>query len=215
MQIPTFADEATRENELAREVAGIKEAVAVLPLSEDEKTTLFMCDGEDLDPKNPFLSWAKVEREGRRWLATRNSKPSPRLTPNACTPSELWAHHTDGQVCTIWRDAVREINYRRVSRVMRAARLDAEKVRLWSFWLGHEYEFVHAKRADLRLDHKQHHSPPKHEHPSHTQAAMETVRGERPEPQDVWGVLESKVSLATLSPALTAADELFLCLTDA
>lgn len=68
----------------------------------------------------------------------------------------------------VWRDAVIEINHRRISRIMVQCRLDREKLELWAWWL----------------------------HSSPAPAEGAEARSQ-PDLDDVWPLVEIRVSVAT------------------
>lgn len=103
------------------QVFGVKGATALLPLSTSAKDDIFSWEGA-LDFADPFLSWSYIKTEGDQ--ALREKKRA--------------GDHSDAELWGVWRDAVVEINFRRVARVLRQARLDREKLGLWKWWLGVE-----------------------------------------------------------------------------
>lgn len=81
-------------------VSGLRAAVAVLPLSAEEKTDLYRGGAGEarIDCQDPFLGWSLVEFAGRRELNRRRKA--------GAGEAEL------ARAQAVWRDAVVEVNYR-------------------------------------------------------------------------------------------------------
>jgi hypothetical protein len=102
------------------------------------------------------------------------------------------------------RDALVEINFRRVLRVLRACKIDRQRLHLWRTWLGAEAPDAAGARAEDLADLGLALSPSVKEEgaiKSREQLASEArARWNKgaslPDPLDVWDVLERRVSLA-------------------
>ncbi|GAA5891462.1 hypothetical protein JCM5296_006542 [Sporobolomyces johnsonii] len=99
----------------------LKSACAALPLPQERKDDLYLATSSSLplgsvSSQNPFLAFRQIKREA------------------ACFARE--GAENDEKMHPVWRDAVREINERRVAAVMRRTRIDRERLALWEVWLG-------------------------------------------------------------------------------
>ncbi|ORY90814.1 hypothetical protein BCR35DRAFT_299402 [Leucosporidium creatinivorum] len=123
-----FADRSTPNDDFGApqpnepSALGLKAATALLPLSPARKDDIFGWE-QEIDAHQPFLAWTFVKYEGERALAQRRQRDLP-------------GSRSDEELFGIWRDAVVEINYRKVARVLKGCRLDREKLGLWRWWLG-------------------------------------------------------------------------------
>lgn len=139
-------------------------AHATLPLDECEKIEI-MSNETCLDANDPFLAWHRIRFDGDRLLKRRAVGD--------------FEGRSDEDLLHVWRDAVIEINYHRIMRVLGHCRVDRERVRLWRHWL--------AVDADADGD---------------------DDRTERPEFEDVWDLIEARVSLVIKPPFFNSPDAL-------
>lgn len=105
---------------------GLKKATALLPLSPERKDDIFGWE-MSLDVRDPFLAFSLVKMEGESILARRRAR-------------EVEGKRSDEELWTVWKYSVVEINFRRIGRVMKDCRLDREKLRLWNYWFGQKVE---------------------------------------------------------------------------
>lgn len=113
---------------------GLKAATAVLPLSTRRKDAIYGWEMAPC-PQDPFLAFERdVKKAGlKTWRRIR-----------AAEEGENDADHDGGDATDegraallgVWRDAVIEINYRRVTKVIKSCRLDREELALWRWWFG-------------------------------------------------------------------------------
>lgn len=117
----------------------LRTACAALPIADDDKVLLFadssspaaFLPGGAVDPRNPFVSFRQIKTDAAAAMSSA-------LAPGGQKASELEP---------MWREAVREINYRRAIGVMRArTRVDRQRVELFRLWFG-EYDAA-SKRAN-------------------------------------------------------------------
>lgn len=187
-----FADRSTpsdnigapQPNEMG--ALGLKAATALLPLSPARKDDIFGWE-QEIDAHQPFLAWTFVKYEGERALVQRRQRDLP-------------GSRSDEELFGIWRDAVVEINYRKVARVLKGCRLDREKLGLWRWWLGlpveppqegeeeqlYECETDTSRSSSLRA--------PNGRPGSGVDAKAWSEKDPRPMLDDVWDLLEGKVS---------------------
>lgn len=102
------------------------------------ETELWM---SEVDARNPFISWNLVKKRlddddlafASASLRARERRYAQKLLERRGSVASAEAPSYD-----LTKDAVVEINYRRVMRVMRACKVDRHKVQLWKIWLGVE-----------------------------------------------------------------------------
>lgn len=107
----------------------LRTACAALPIAKDDKIVLW-CDssspasylpGGAVDPRNPFIPYRRIKLDAAAGMQSASS-------PGGTRASDLEP---------VWREAVREINFRRALGVMRArTKLDRQRVELFRVWLG-------------------------------------------------------------------------------
>lgn len=108
------------------EVEGLEKATALLPLSPERKDDIFGWE-QGIDVRDPFLAFSFVKIEGESILARRRAR-------------EVEGKRSDEALWKVWKYSVVEINFRRIGRVMKSCRLDREKLRLWNYWFGLKVE---------------------------------------------------------------------------
>ncbi|BGP05590.1 hypothetical protein JCM10049v2_001396 [Rhodotorula toruloides] len=176
----------------------LRTACAALPLSSKRRAALFaesvspasFAVGE-VDPRNPFLAFKRIKMEA---AATFDGGECGTEKASSKEP--------------VWRDAVREINYRRVLGVLKAhARIDRQRLELWRLWLGAR-DLKGVVSVGVRADAAE--GPAKGVGQEGAKAVMaaakvvakkertdvwEEIDGDanRPEADDVWDVIESKL----------------------
>ncbi|BGO97346.1 hypothetical protein NBRC10513v2_001267 [Rhodotorula toruloides] len=176
----------------------LRTACAALPLSPKRRAALFaesvspasFAVGE-VDPRNPFLAFKRIKME-----ATATFDGGECGTEKASSKEP------------VWRDAVREINYRRVLGVLKAhARIDRQRLELWRLWLGAR-DLKGVVSMGVRADAAE--GPAKGVGQEGAKAVLaaakvvakkertdvwEEIDGDanRPEADDVWDVIESKL----------------------
>lgn len=198
-----FADRSTPHDDVGDRPSdevfamGLKGATALLPLSAARKDEIFGWE-QEIDAHQPFLAWSSVKYEGERTLVQRRQRDPA-------------GSRSDEELFGIWRDAVIEINFRKIARVLKACRLDREKLGLWRWWLGLpvEPEVGGGEEQGSRL----YESPPDSSRASSMRApngrpssgvdanAWETM-DPRPMLDDVWDLLEGRVSIRAFSTLL-------------
>jgi len=102
------------------------------------ETELWM---SEVDARNPFISWNLVKKRlddddlafASASLRARERRYAQRMLERRGSVASVEVSSYD-----LTKDAVVEINYRRVMRVMRACKVDRHKVQLWKIWLGVE-----------------------------------------------------------------------------
>ncbi|GAA5990532.1 hypothetical protein JCM10908_003117 [Rhodotorula pacifica] len=118
----------------------LRTACAALPLPDEDKMLLFsdssspssFLPGGPIDPRNPFISFREI-----KLTAAANMRAAS--APDGRKASD---------VEPLWREAVREINYRRAMGVLRArTRVDRQRVELFRLWLG-EYDAASKQRRN-------------------------------------------------------------------
>lgn len=138
---------------------GLKAACSLLPLPTERKDDIFSFTSSN--PLNPFLPWSLIKCSGADLIARRKERDPA----GSRSEEELWG---------VWKDAVVEINYRKVGKVLRGCRLDREKLGYWSWWVGRDGGLGE-------------------------QMAMGGGDAiERPEIEDVWDLVEGRVSPTSL-----------------
>lgn len=183
-----FADRSTPSDNIGApplNVAGLKAATALLPLSPARKDDIFGWE-QEIDAQQPFLAWTFVKYEGDRALAHRRERDAS-------------GSRSDQELLGIWRDAVVEVNYRKVARVLKGCRLDREKLGLWRWWLGLPVEppqeedkeqlFGYAPDTSRSSSIKAPNSQPS----SGIDAKAWSDNDPRPMLDDVWDLLEGRV----------------------
>lgn len=158
--------ERERQKRHAKEFSGsLKELKTLLPAILDPRSHHRPLDRQrvehetwmsEIDARNPFLSWnlvkkrledddlafattslrARERRYAQRIYERRERQESRRGTIDGHQSTEPFNHRDPPFALT--KDAVVEINYRRVMRVMKACRVDRQKILLWKVWLGVE-----------------------------------------------------------------------------
>lgn len=174
---------------------GLKRATALLPLSPSRKDDIFGWS-QAIDAKQPFLAWSFVKHDGERYLAEERQ----RNPAGSRSEEELYG---------IWRDAVVEINYRKVARVLKDTRLDREKLGLWRWWLGLSVEPTREERADEgelyareeEISQELALRAPNGRPNSGIDAKTWSEDDPRPMLDDVWDLIEERVSCALLHRA--------------
>ncbi|GAA6039593.1 hypothetical protein JCM8097_002202 [Rhodosporidiobolus ruineniae] len=161
--------EAEEEESEVKEIKDLRTACRCLPLNPERRAALFAESSSAalrsgaVDPRNPFVSFRRVKLEA---LATH--------------PSSSGGGEAAGKE-GLWRDAVREINYRRVLGVLKAyGKIDRKRLDLWRLWLGERKKG--AKEGE-------------------EEKAGEGEKEGRPEMEDVWDVIEGR-----LDPLLSTFD---------
>ena len=135
---------------------------------------------DEVDARDPFLAWSFVKTEGEGVLV----RLKERGTKGSRSEEELWG---------VWRDAVVEVNLRKVARVMRGCRLDREKLGLWRWWLGAEE--TAQEESEQRWAEKARQLSPNGRAEQGVDARLWREKGEkRPVLDDVWDLLEGRVS---------------------
>ncbi|GAA6009890.1 uncharacterized protein JCM10292_002429 [Rhodotorula paludigena] len=191
------------------DVHDLASACAALPLDDERRATLLSESRSaaayavgEVDPRNPFISYRRIKAEAAATLdlsAGRASSHEP-----------------------VWRAAVREINYCRVGGVMRAhARIDRQRLELFRLWLGARDEkgrravaglgaggTDRQRAANVRMDAVEgpHKSASEQGGKAIAAAAKvvqskektevwDAIEGEenKPEPDDVWDVIEARL----------------------
>jgi len=181
----------------------------------------------ELDARNPFISWKFVSRRLKdpdlapassslraretRFLQRQNGHqkmPSsfrqdsdqPQTSSNRRFSSTSFkssneAQHEDR---SLTRDALVELNFRRVLRVMKACKVDRQKIELWRLWLGAESVESITKEEPWggRGGWADELSPKDSASRKAAQASRTKWKGTfiQPDPLDVWDVLEGRVS---------------------
>lgn len=163
----------------------LKTATALLPLSPARKDEIFGWEMA-LEPRKPFLPWKYVKTEGERTLQRRRVSGETR---------------SDDKLLGIWRDAVIEINYRRIARVVKECRLDREKLALWRWWLHVPKQQIVQEEED---SFEKEDGRPSVEDDARAPNARSRFdarqwgdKDPRPELDDVWDLLEARVSRVT------------------
>lgn len=174
-------------------VAGLKTATALLPVSHDIKSDVWAWDVA-LDAHDPFLPWSFIEAQGELVLARRREQ----------FPA---GSRSDDELVGLWRESVVEINFHRVARVLRQCRVDREKLGLCRWWLGEpaspqinrEREFFDEFSGDPDACGTMAADVVRALGPNSVPAVGMDARGwdadgKRPAPEDVWDLLEARVS---------------------
>ncbi|GAA5977111.1 hypothetical protein JCM11641_001304 [Rhodosporidiobolus odoratus] len=160
-------------------VVDLRSACRCLPLSPERRAQIFAESSMTtsaaaatikndsctvVDARNPFLSYRRLKLEA---LSFGGDEGGGVETP-------------------IWRDAVREINFRRVMNVLKAhARIDRKRVEIWKLWLGAEgKEGGRSKEGNGNGNGG-----------GNGNGSGESVEL-RPEAEDVWDVIEARVRFA-------------------
>ncbi|GAA5938171.1 hypothetical protein JCM1841_001140 [Sporobolomyces salmonicolor] len=168
-------------------VNDLKSACAALPLPQERKDDLYLTTSSSaslcsVSSRNPFVAFRQIKREA------------------ACLAREDAAN--DGKMHPIWRDAVREINERRVAAVMRRTRIDRERLALWEVWLGEGEKERSRTRERKEEAGKNEKGKEKKEEPDAEEggagevAARDFIGGadeDKPESEDVWDLLERRL----------------------
>ena len=159
--------EQERQKRHAREFTGtIRELKSLLPAILDQRHRLpnrQRVEKElwltEVDARNPFISWSLVKRRlddddlafagtslrarERRYAQRaleRKSRASQRRTSSVSATeskdADMAGPHE--QSYNLTKDALVEINFRRVMRIMRACKVDRQKLQLWKIWLAVE-----------------------------------------------------------------------------
>jgi len=144
--------------------------------------------GPSVDPRNPFVSYRRLKME--TW-----SMAAPQ-------PSGADAKAQD----TLWREAVIEINYRRVMGILKVyATIDRKRLELWRVWLrAKEAEGGGGAAVGRRSNGKG-----KARGFAGAGGADEDEEGDgsKPETSDVWDLIEARVRLLPpLASIITSAD---------
>ncbi|PWN35023.1 uncharacterized protein FA14DRAFT_160367 [Meira miltonrushii] len=104
----------------------------------------------EIDARNPFISWSFVKRRledddlafastsirarerryAQRQLEKRARSEKRKSSTISIASGPVWEQFE------LTRDALIEINYRRVCRVLKACKLDRQKIQLWKVWLN-------------------------------------------------------------------------------
>lgn len=122
----------------------LRTACAVLPIPDDDKMLLFadstsptaFLPGGAVDPRNPFISFRQIKMDAAAAMGSASA-------PGGQKASDLEP---------LWREAVREINFRRAIGVFRArTRVDRQRVELFRLWFG-EYDAAAKKRRSLAAE---------------------------------------------------------------
>lgn len=124
------------------EITGIKKAVSLLPISSQRKDDVYAFDAMG-DVRDPFLSWALIKLEGESIMTRSRSNHSSKKVIGEDSTGSTWE---------VWKQAVIEINLRRVVKVLQSCRLDREKFGIWSWWLGQEIGIGGGGYCPLFLD---------------------------------------------------------------
>ncbi|BGP18869.1 hypothetical protein JCM10213v2_006949 [Rhodosporidiobolus nylandii] len=139
-------------------VSDLRSACRALPLSPERRAALFAesatASAEGIDPRDPFVSYRRLKLEAQATGGASGGEEKP-----------------------VWRDAVRELNYRRVAGVLKShGRIDRRRLDLWRIWLGAPLE--QKRKEGKGVD-----------------EAAEVDGGNKPEIEDVWDVIESRLDL--------------------
>lgn len=183
-----FADRSTPRDNIGtpqQGALGLKGATALLPLSPARKDDIFGWE-QEIDAHQPFLAWQFVKYEGEQALAHRRQRDLP-------------GSRSDEELFGIWRDAVVEINYRNVARVLKSCRLDREKLGLWRWWLGlpvepQEGEQEQLYEREMQPSRSSSLKAPNARPNSGVDAKAWSEKDPRPMLEDVWDLLEGRVS---------------------
>lgn len=110
-----------------------------------------------VDARNPFISWKTVKRrledddmafagtfiraKDRKFAQRKHEKAKKRASRKTLLPPLEGEFDSDPalekeEAHSLTREALIEINFRRLSRVLRACRMDRQKLQLWRLWLG-------------------------------------------------------------------------------
>ena len=149
--------EQERMRRHAKEFTGtIRELKSLLPAILDRKQSIRPSNRQrleaelwmsEVDARNPFISWNLVKKRlddddlafASTSLRARERRYAQRILGRRESQSagvDEFIANTTRYVLT--KDAVVEINYRRVVRVMKACKVDRHKLQLWKIWLGVE-----------------------------------------------------------------------------
>lgn len=105
----------------------------------------------EIDARNPFISWSFVKRRledddlafastslraRERRYAQRQMEKRARNEKRRKSSTISIASGPIWEQFELTRDALIEINFRRVSRVLKACKLDRQKIQLWKVWLN-------------------------------------------------------------------------------
>lgn len=105
----------------------------------------------EIDARNPFISWNLVKKrlddDDLAWASTSIRARERRYAQKLWERKETNAgggqgieeeHDAHCPRYELTKDALVEINYRRVMRIMKACKVDRHKLQLWKIWLGVE-----------------------------------------------------------------------------
>lgn len=119
---------------------GLRAACALLPLDSRRKSAIFSWSAIELHARNPFLNYKWVIKSGAEEIVRiKEERARLRLERHekGISPGGSGIERSEDLLMEVFRDAVMEINYRRVSRVLKeVCRVDREKVELWEWWMG-------------------------------------------------------------------------------
>ncbi|GAA5896162.1 hypothetical protein JCM6882_008506 [Rhodosporidiobolus microsporus] len=156
-----------------RRFPDLRSACRCLPLYTERRAAIFADSSSPnggrgflpFDYRNPFLSFSELKREAA--ATARGGGGFGEVV-------EGGARGGGEEKDLPWRDAVAEINYRRVVAVMKAlGKIDRERLGLWRLWTGEKGRKKEQKEADDGA----------------------SVREAGPEMEDVWDVVESRLDL--------------------
>ncbi|GAA5856888.1 hypothetical protein JCM8547_008446 [Rhodosporidiobolus lusitaniae] len=209
-----LADECLDEGPSASSAAGggegegsgpvdLRSACRCLPLPAERRAAIFVSSAAAgslprpgvpcIDRKNPFLSYRRLKIEA----SLHNYQPVAPSDPTGSGGGGGAGEEKEKEV--VWRDAVREINYRRVVGVLKVhATLDRSRLELWRFWLkGTAGGGNGGGEGKKRREGEKGKGKEKEEEARGGGGRSEEGDKEpsRPELEDVWDVVESRLPL--------------------
>ncbi|GAA6054904.1 hypothetical protein JCM3770_004277 [Rhodotorula araucariae] len=118
-----------------RGITDLRSACAALPLDPERRAALLAESSSpaayrvgEVPPRNPFVSYRAIKLEAASAADSARSSIAGGGGGGGALASVREP---------VWRDAVRELNFRRAAGVLRAhARIDRQRLELWRLWLG-------------------------------------------------------------------------------